>query len=47
MGLPEYSSDMEDDEVQPLTGVEALSHVRLTEGMAMIKEVLEIMGVLG
>ena len=45
MVLPKDSSDP-DSEVQPLTRMEALNSVNITEGSEMVKKVLQMMAVL-
>ncbi len=47
MVSPEDSLDSEDDEVQPLTRMEALNSVNITEGTEMVRKVLQMMAVLG
>ena len=44
MVLPKDSSDP-DSEVQPLTRMEALNSVNITEGSEMVKKVLQMMAV--
>ena len=44
---PENTSDPEDDEIQPLNRMEALNSVNITEGIEMVKKVLQMMAVLG
>ncbi len=39
--------DSEDDKVQPLTRMEALNSVNITEGTEMVRKVLQMMAVLG
>ena len=46
MVLPKDSSDP-DSKVQPLTRMEALNSVNITEGSEMVKKVLQMMAVLG
>ena len=46
MVLPEDSPDP-DSEVQPLTRMKALNSVNITEGIEMVKKVLQMMAVLG
>ena len=43
---PEDSSDS-DSEVQPITRMEVLNSVNITEGIEMVKKVLQMMAILG
>ena len=45
--IPQEDSSDSDSEVQPITRMEALNSVNITEGIEMVKKVLQMMAILG